>query len=210
MVRAGAAVYGVVVLVATVVAVVGQLASDVVEVALPTLTFWPVLPDGVEVFPAGDARVVGGGFTEALVSVTGLGTGARMLLAAGSLVQGLTQLTVTAVVFLLARRLLAGEPFRPVLSRAVMVAAVALIGGGILWQLCFGIGESMAAHEALEIAGWNWGASIGVDDPTTLLPEPRLGITVEFWPIFTGMALAAVAAAFRYGEKLQRDNAGLI
>ena len=210
VVRGGAVVYGVIVLILTVLAVGSQLLLDTVEVALPTETFWPVLPEGVEMTPGGDARIVGGGFTETLSSVSGLGMGARALLAAGTLVQGLTQLAVTAAVFLIAHRLLAGEPFRPVVRKAVLLAAAALIGGGILWQVCTGIGEFMAANEVLGAVGWSWDESLGIDDPTVLMPEPRLGITIQFWPIFIGFALAAVAAAFRYGEALERDTVGLV
>ena len=106
-------VYGVIVLILTVLAVGSQLLLDTVEVALPTETFWPVLPEGVEMFPGGDARFVGGGFTEALASVTGLGLATRALLAAGTLVQGLTQLAVTWAVFLIAHRLLARRAVPP-------------------------------------------------------------------------------------------------
>ena len=56
-----------------------QLLLDTVEVALPTETFWPVLPEGVEMTPGGDARIVGGGFTETLSSVSGLGMGAQAI-----------------------------------------------------------------------------------------------------------------------------------
>lgn len=161
-------------------------------------------------FPGGDARLVGGGFTEALASVTGLGLATRALLAAGTLVQGLTQLAVTWAVFLIAHRLLAGEPFRPVVRKAVLVAAAALIGGGILWQVLFGIGDFMAAKEVLGSVGWGWDESLGLEDPSVLLPAPQLRLTIAFWPIFSGLALAAVAAAFRYGEELQRDTAGLV
>jgi len=134
----------------------------------------------------------------------------RTLLAAGVLVQGLTQLAVTAAVHLLATRLLSGEPFQPAMSRAISLTAAALIAGGLLWQVLFGVGEFMAARQVLEAGGWSWPADLGLEDPSVLLPQPRLGLTIEFWPIFTGMALAAVAAAFRHGERLQRETAGLV
>ena len=68
----------------------------------------------------------------------------------------------------------------------------------------------MAARQVLEAGGWAWTEDLGLEDPSVLLPQPRLALTIEFWPIFTGMALAAVAAAFRHGERLQRDTAGLV
>lgn len=209
-VRIGALVYGAVVVVATAVAVIGQLTSDVVEVALPTQTFWPWLPEGVELHHAEGASVVGGGFTEARVSLEGLSTGTRLLLALGALAQGLTQLAITVAVHQLAKRLLGGEPFQPVLSRMVMVAAAALVVGGLLWQVCFDVAGSMAAQEALTIDGWGYPDALGLDDPTVLLPQPALRVTIDFWPIFIGMALAAVGAAFRRGERLQQDTMGLV
>ena len=208
--RIGAMIYGTIVVLVTAFGVIGNLTSDIVQVTLPTQEFWPVLPDGVEWTPASGATLVGGGFLQAEASVEGLGMNVRTLLAAGVLVQGLTQLAVTAAVHLLATRLLSGEPFQPAMSRAISLTSAALIAGGLLWQVLFGVGEFMAARQVLEAGGWAWTEDLGLEDPSVLLPQPRLALTIEFWPIFTGMALAAVAAAFRHGERLQRDTAGLV
>ncbi|MCC2593765.1 hypothetical protein LKO27_10145 [Tessaracoccus sp. OS52] len=210
VVRAGSLVYGFIVGLATVVAVVGQLTSDVVDVSLPTRTFWPAPPDGVTIEPAA-ATVVGGGFNVAEVSVAGLSVATRAMLATGSLIQGLVFLTVIAAVYLLAQRMLQGEPFRPMLSRSLQVAAVALVSGGVLWQVFFGIGQSMAATEALQISGWTSEQRSGTFDPTMVLPQSaEFMVYVQFWPVFTGLALAALAAAFRHAERLQRDTTGLV
>lgn len=211
VIRTGSLIYGALVAVATAVALAGTLFSDVVQVSVPTYPFWPTLPDGVAVDFEGDASIAGGGFTKAELSLAGLSLGARAMLAAGGLIQGLVHLAVTVSVYLLARRLLQGDPFRPVLSRTVNGAAVALAVGGVLWQVFLGIGESMAAREALEIVGWTYDESLGIDDPASLLPRPTIfSVFVDFWPILTGIALAAVAAAFRYAERLQRDTVGLV
>lgn len=210
VVRIGALLYGAVMVMVTAVGVIGNLTSDIVQVALPTQEFWPVLPEGVEWTPTSGASLVGGGFLQAEASVEGLGMNVRTLLAAGVLVQGLTQLAVTAAVYLLATRLLAGEPFQPAMSHAISLTAAALIAGGLLWQVLFGVGEFIAARQVLEAGGWAWTEDLGLEDPSVLLPQPRLALTIEFWPILTGMALAAVAAAFRHGERLQRDTAGLV
>lgn len=206
--RAAAAVFATIALIATVVSVVDALATDTVAVDVPTQTFWPTLPAEVTATPGSDARVVGGGFTRASLEVTGLSLTARLFLAAGYLLQGLTLVLLAAAVALLAHRLLAGDPFRPTMSRTVMVAATAMVVGGFLWQVCLGIGQSIASREALFISGWGWKEPQA--DPTALLPEPTVMFTIDFWPIATGLALAAVAAAFRYGERLQRDTTGLI
>lgn len=210
VVRIGAIVYGVILAIVTAAGVIGTLTSDIVQVMLPTLEFWPVLPDGVEWTPASGATLVGGGFLQAEGSVEGLGMNVRTLLAAGTLTQGLTQLAVTAAMYLLATRLLSGQPFQPAMSRAISLTAAALIAGGLLWQLLFGVGEFMAARQVLEAGSWAWTEDLGLEDPSVLLPQPRLALTIEFWPILTGMALAAVAAAFRHGERLQRDTVGLV
>jgi len=210
VVRIGALLYGAVMVIVTAVGVIGNLTSDIVQVTLPTQEFWPVLPDGVEWTPASGAALVGGGFLQAEASVEGLGMNVRTMLAAGVLVQGLTQLAVTAAVYLLATRLLAGEPFQPAMSHAISLTAAALIAGGLLWQVLFGVGEFIAARQVLEAGGWAWTEDLGLEDPSVLLPQPRLALTIEFWPIFTGLALAAVAAAFRHGERLQRDTVGLV
>lgn len=45
-------IYGVIVLILTALAVGSQLLLDTVEVALPTETFWPVLPEESRCSPA--------------------------------------------------------------------------------------------------------------------------------------------------------------
>ena len=49
-----------------------------------------------------------------------------------------------------------------------------------------------------------------LDALATGLPQPSLGWSLDFWPLFLGLALATVAIAFRYSERLQRDTEGLV
>lgn len=215
IVRVGAMVYGAIGAVVTLASVVNLLVSETIQMTLPTEPFWPTPPPGVEVTLAGPAEVTGGGFMWADVAVVGLGIGVRLTLAGGILVQGLAHLAVVAAVFLLATRLLRGEPFQPTIRRAITIAAVALVAGGMLWQVLLGVGQSMAADQALLASELAWtnvvDAAFGPGaDPLTLMPGPRFTVTIEFWPILTGFALMAVAAAFRQGERLQRDTVGLV
>lgn len=37
-----------------------------------------------------------------------------------------------------------------------------------------------------------------------------MGFALDFWPIYFALALLAVAVAFRYSARLQRDTEGLV
>lgn len=205
--------YGVLTLVITVVTVVITLASDAVGVRMPVRQFWPEAHPWITIEQGPTAFVTEGGFSLADVTVSGLGTDARLLLAAGHALQGLTFTVIAVVVALLCHRLLRGMAFRPVLTRSINVAAAAIAAGGVLWQVCFWFGSSIASAQVLTVTGWR-SDDPRAEDPSfdfaTGLPEPTFALTIDFWPLFLGLALAAVAAAFRYGERLQRDTEGLV
>lgn len=209
--------YAGITLVGTIGVVIATLVSEAVEVALPVAQFWPEPFPWVTLDPAPAASVVGGGFATAEVVVAGLGADARLWLAAGHALQGVTFALIAGVIALLCHRMLRGSPFRPVLARSVMATAVTIAGGGLAWQLCFGIGGSIASHQVLGLTGWN--ASLPSEEIAdylftrlgeTGLPEATLAVSVEFWPLLLGLALAAVAIAFRRSERLQHDAEGLV
>lgn len=212
-------VYAAIALIGTVVTVVVTLVHDAIAVALPVAEFWPEKYPWVTVVPVPTASVVGGGFTRADVTVTGLGMDARLLLATGHAIQGVTVVLIAVVIALLCHRLLSGTPFRPVLAVSVMVTAVAISAGGIAWQVFFGLGGMVASAQTLGTTGWDSKVpSIEIADyldsvlepSATGLPDPFMGMGIDFWPLFLGLALAAVATAFRYSERLQRDTEGLV
>lgn len=212
-----AVAYAAITLVGMVVAVITTLVSDTVSVALPVAQFWPEPFPWVTIDETPGASVVGGGFVTADVAVSGLGPDARIWLAAGDALQGATFALIAIVIALLCHRLLEGSPFRPALARSVMATAVTITAGGLAWQLCFGIGGSIASQQVLGLTSWS--ASLPSDEIAdylfrifnrTGLPEATLAVSVEFWPLFLGLALAAVAIAFRHSERLQRDTEGLI
>lgn len=206
-------------LIGTVVNAIATLVGDAVRVALPVQQFWPETYPWITLDPAPATSVVGGGFTTADALVTGLGTDARMLLAAGNAVQGLTFVVIAAVIGFLCHRLLGGSPFRPLLARSMTWAAVAITAGGIAWQILLEIGGSLASRQVLEVTGWRADAptagmmdylNANFDTFDTGLPLPYTGFQLEFWPLLLGLALAVVAIAFRYSERLQRDTEGLV
>lgn len=206
-------------LIGTVVNAIAMLVNQAVQVALPVQQFWPEIYPWITLDPAPAASVVGGGFTTADVLVAGLGMDARLLLAAGNLVQGLTFVVIAVVIGILCHRLLGGSPFRPLLARSMTWAAVAIAVGGIVWQILLEIGGSLASRQVLGATGWRADAPTPemmeylratFDTYPTGLPLPYPGFQIELWPLLLGLAFAAVAIAFRRSERLQRDTEGLV
>ncbi len=209
--RFGAIAFAVLTAIGTTVAVIQTLVAEHVAVSLPVSTFWPNLHPTVEITDGPTAEVVGGGFEVAEVTIAGLSTDARLLLAGGHALQGLTFVIIGVMVAILCHRLLAGDPFRRMLSRAMTVSAVSIAIGGLAWQVLFQLGGLAASTQVLLVTGWNAG-DVVMQDPDIGIgwPEPYMGFTLEFWPLFLALPLVAVAIAFRYGERLQRDTEGLV
>lgn len=211
-----ASLYAGVALIGTIISTVATITSESVQVSLPML-YLPATYPWITLDPAPAASVVGGGSATADVLVAGLGMDARLLLAAGTLIQGTTIVVIAGVVALLCHRLLAGSPFRPLLTRWIMRTAALIAVGGLVWQVCYGVGNSIASHQVLEPSSWRGDTpSEAISDyvftvlPGSGLPGATLSIQIDFWPLFLGLALAAVAIAFRYSERLQRDTEGLV
>ena len=194
----------------------GSLLQDVtageLPVSLPVQSFWPQLPAGSSV-TGGPANVVGGGFTAAAVTVSGLGWDVRSWLIAAHLLIGLTNVTVGMSLLAVIVRLKDGAPFAPSLRRLFVRCAVILIACGIAWQLCQGIANTIAARVTLG----SWGASSPTsvpfnEPPGTILgiPSPGFDVHIDFWPIGIGIVLLVLARLVSIGERLQRDTEGLV
>lgn len=217
--RLGAVLFAALTLVGGAATAIATLVSDAVPVTLPLQTFWPEPYPWVTIDEGATASVVGGGISQAAVTVSGLDGGARVLLAAGQATQAATLVLVALVVALLCHRLRQGLPFRPILARSVTTAGIAVTVGGIAWQILLTAGGSLAAQQVLEVTAWSgrtpsdeigeylWELPLG---QTTGLPSPGVAFSVDFWPIYLGLALTAVSFAFRHAERLQHDTEGLV
>ena len=191
---------------------VQSLFSETVTVRLPVDPFWPSLPSTVQVTGT-TADVVGGGFDHAVVVLTGLDTATRVWLAAGDVLQGATNVAIGVVVAALCTSIIRLNPFRPALTRGINLTATVIIAGGLGWQVCDAVAGSLASFQVLGATGWSLDTSdVDWNDVREIigLPGVRHEWIVEFWPIWVGLALFAVSAAFRSGERLQRDTEGLI
>ena len=210
--RVLAILYTLVATIGTTITVLQTLLSSRVAVSMPVRQFWPSLPSTVKV-QGESAHVADGGFTTAHVDVTGLDGAARTWLAAGELVQGLTMVLVGAVVVILCTSVIRQDPFRPVLLRGITLSALAILFGGLVWQICGVVGGSLASNEVLGVNAWSLDtAEVHWDDIHDLigLPEATQDWNIDFWPLWIGLSLLAVSAVFRYGQRLQKETDGLI
>jgi hypothetical protein len=197
---------------ATVTDVIRDLTAASVRISLPVQQFWPTLPATADVQGL-TATVTGGGFTVADVDVDGLDAAARTWLSVSTLLQGATTVAVALVVIVLCSNLIKQDPFRSTLTRSVNITAVIIMVGGIAWQVAGIVAGTLAADQVLRWQGWGMdSATVDWTDITEIIGLPSVGNnwSVDFWPIGVGLALLALSAAFRYGERLQKDTEGLV
>jgi len=183
-----------------------------VNVNLPVQQFWPSLPATVQI-DGTHAQVVSGGFDQAVVAVSGLDATARGWLAAGDLLQGATNVMIGVVVAILCTSVIRQDPFRLALTRGLNLTALVIIIGGLGWQICDAVAGGLASEQVLGATSWSLDtAKVGWDDIRQIIGLPGVGHnwTVNFWPIWVGLALLTLSAAFRFGQKLQKDTQGLI
>ena len=192
--------------------VISDFVARSVPLSLPVYTFWPVLPPGASITGGPTAQVTGGGFVSAQVSVSGLDGATRAWLAGSTLLQGSTIIMIAVVVMTLCSTLLRNEPFHAAVTRGMRRLGFTIIVGGLGWQVCSGVGESLASSQVLQLGSAALQNPVTWDDINMIIgfPQPTPHLQVDFWPIWVGLAMLVLAAAFRYGERLQRDTDGLV
>lgn len=207
--RWGAIIYAAIVGVFIVIGVVGTLVGDV-TIDVPVKEFWPALDPRITIEATESASVVSGGFTTATLTIAGLDLTTRILLAVETVLGGGMSLAIALAVIFACRSVEGGRPFTSALPKVTTIAAIAVAIGGIGSQLVGGIAASMAANQALFVSAWS-AENVGIDEEIVLgLPEPAVMINVDLWPIAIFVVLAALAALFSYGERMQRDTEGLV
>ena len=192
-------------------AFLSPLISEHVRVNLPTQPFWPPLLPTVVLEPPPAAHVSSGGYEVAPVTVAGLSMDARVQLAFGGALQGLTFAALAAVLAVICIQLLRGAPFQRIVVRALNLSAAIVIIGGLGSQLLLGFGGAAASTQVLTVDAWQADrAVVGIGQDFLGWPYPDAEFRVDFWPIFVGLALLALAAVFHAGARLQRDTEGLV
>jgi hypothetical protein len=164
----------------------------------------PIALDSPEQLSCGSAALTQGPALQCISGSTASGqfvgttAGPRAMLALGQFFSAVLSAAPAAAIGIICFQLLRGAPFTRVVSRTLFVTALVVLVAGIGADLATAIGTGLAVAEVLPIEG----VSSSV--------EPRFTLAVQPWPFGAALALAALAAVFRYGEQLQRDTEGLV
>ena len=90
----------------------------------------------------------------------------------------------------------------PKAAREFALLSITALAAGFGWQISYQIAGLLAAFDAAPLG---LGDALGVSWPVA---SNRL--TLDPWPVLPFLGLGAIAAAFRYAERLQRDTEGLV
>lgn len=197
--------------VAAVYAVATALWAPAVGITIPVQGFWPALPEGTT-YAGTTATREQGGFTTAEVTLRGLSMGVRVAWAISQALWCLIPGTVAALVAVMAFRVRRSAPFASMLARFTLTTAVVVALGGLAAQIAGDLAGIGAAEQLLRWTSADYPdiAAFPDADLSTWLPRPGSTVAFPFWPIAAGLGLAALAALFRHGDRLQRETEGLV
>ena len=183
-----------------------------ITMVLPVKQFWPVLPENVDI-QTPLAVVESGGFSQAVVSVSGLDQAARLWLAGANLAQAAVAVGVGLVIVRLCTSVMNRSLFAPSLVRGVRQVAGVVLLGGMLGQGFQLVGGSIGAHQVLGATAWGQtGETIPWNDIHNIIGLPSVAYEWEFsfWPVGIALVLMVLAELFRLGSKVQKDAEGLV
>lgn len=190
-----------------------------VGVTIPVLGAQPRLPDGI-VDAITMATIVGGAVDQATLFIEDLTMTTRLLLFANQLTWAVTLGAIAIVALRAAKALREGNIFG-FAPRAIMTTAIIVAVGGVAGSMLDDISAWRAGVEALQVTSfgiegplahdfdtYDGDAQLFLSEHGWLTPD-GLNITLPFWPLSIGVALALVGTAFRTGQQLQKDVEGL-
>lgn len=202
-----------VVLVVSTLQIVNLAASETLNLTIPVQRFWPALPESA-IVSGQTAQIVGGGVTEATLDIQGLATVTRVLLGTSVVLQVVVTVFISAAVISLCNGHLKGTAFRSVMVKWFSATALVIIVCGLGWQILDDIAGYQASQQALGVDASQWEITGDVREELTQVigqvQAANFSIEINFWPLWAGLALFATAQAFKRGNEIQKDLAGLI
>jgi len=155
-------------------------------------------------FVDGVAAVSDARYDSVTLTLEGLPIELRWLMVSDTAVSAMLGIGLSVIVFVLGTQLLKQRPFARAATRSTLAAAVLVMATGMFSPFLHAISNA----EVVKFLGDGVVANHdnGFNEEGLIL----FGILVDLSPLAWGLALAVVAAAFEFGERLQRDSDGLI
>lgn len=189
LIAGGAAAIGIVDLVFLVQRVISLTSDRNITVSEMPLRDAPT-PD----FTDGISGVVAASYDTVTMTVEAMPASVRGWMIAATILGSLVSIGICAALVWLCLRVFVGRPFVASATKAVGIAAILVIAGGLGGSLFTGISNAEVAN-VIGLAG------------TSL---PAFTFVVDLAPLGWGLALAVVAGAFEIGQRLQRETEGLV
>lgn len=191
------------------IVVIGMIAGFVGLFVSPTTSIsdLPVHVDWPGALPcqsAGDAAGAADSLycaqlTTAAAEITDLNGGVTALLFAGGLLSYIVLAVPGVLVAVLCGLAAAGTPFARAAHRWLLASAITILVAGMSSEVVLAIARFLAAGAVLPPASTGASATAA----------STFAMTVPVWPIGAALALAALAAVFRHGYRLQRETVAL-
>ncbi|WP_010204001.1 hypothetical protein [Salinibacterium sp. PAMC 21357] len=175
------------------------------------LTAKEITVDGLEIansrspeFADGIAAISKAEYESVSLVIEGLPAGIRVLLVSQETAGAMLGIGLSLIVFVLGTKLLKKRPFARSATWSALAASVLVMAIGMLLPMLHGITNAEIIQFLGDTVLANGDSGIGEEGLLIF------GVLIDFSPLAWGLALGVVAAAFEFGERLQRDTDGLI
>lgn len=193
-------------------ALTGTLLSEgSIMVELPVQQFLPQPMPGVEITSPPPAEIRSGGFLQGEFAVVGLSLATRLWLAGGVLAYGVVGVLLGIAFIRVVRGATTTTPFPVRLAASLRLAGITLLIGGVAWQVLNGIGQAQAAREAFAVSGYTTDTTVLAIEPDQFppnagLPRPGVVSSIEFTPVWIGLALLGLSSAVAHNSRREEPG----
>lgn len=210
--------------------VVGAVANSIsliwgstTSVSINTAIFWPANPPTFEYQTDGTAVFVSGGFSTAMVELSGLSLSARLAYLLSMLSSALVIAMLCNFVIKVSRSLEMGDTFTVTMAtHAGRVGWVVLVAG-LIASIALQIARYLSQVELFGFQrNWDWGSDNGtIDNPWLAGQEfemekifgvlnPQFQLSIDIWPIVAAVGLLVSAKILKSGQEIKHELEGLV
>ena len=192
-------------------------------VAINTAPFWPVNPPTFEYKTDGTASVISGGFSSALVDISGLSLGTKLTFLLSTLASAVLVVILCLFVLQIVDALRAGNAFGDALVARASLTGWVVLAAGLVASGALQIANYLSQVEFFgRERNWDWGSNNGtIDNPWLTgqdfdmekvfgVVKPHFQLSIDIWPILIAVALLVSAKILKSGREMRTELDGLV